>query len=274
MEGQLKTLNKRGFDMGKPSHRFDDWLSCYVGDLPLLDVGCGLGTNALEALRRGARVIAMDCSDEHLGVLREAAGSEAVRTGQLRTVFGCLPDSAKLEPASVAGILCAQVLHFLEPEGVKKTFDLFYRWLAPGGKLVLLVCSHYCAFNLRTGRIREIQTQIEKEGADNHDSWPGYYERGQTNTLMEEWRDACPPEVLDALPEDEGPTFLTFTERQLAAVARHAGFNVQEADLVSGHLSNVPRWVACDPSELDDEELRPLASKDMVMLIATKPQGP
>ena len=46
-----------------------------------------------------------------------------------------------------AAVLCAQVLHFLGPDAVEKSFAQFHRCLAPGGKLVALACAHYTIMN-------------------------------------------------------------------------------------------------------------------------------
>ena len=41
--------------------------------------------------------------------------------------FGKLPDDVPLAEGEVAGILCAQVIHFLDPEAVNRSFQNFYR---------------------------------------------------------------------------------------------------------------------------------------------------
>lgn len=52
---------------------------------PLVDIGCGLGTNALHAVSKGARVVAIDFEEGHLSTIREKAGEALVASGQLQT---------------------------------------------------------------------------------------------------------------------------------------------------------------------------------------------
>jgi SAM-dependent methyltransferase len=107
-----------GFDMGHPSFRSEEWVASYdpnhpeVRSLldskgggkgsvmsltdphppkmsghqrPLVDIGCGLGTNALHAVSNGARVVAVDMTEAHLTQIREKAGQAVLASGQLET---------------------------------------------------------------------------------------------------------------------------------------------------------------------------------------------
>lgn len=80
---------------------------------PLVDLGCGLGTNALHALAQGARVVAVDMTEEHLSEVRAKAGEAAVASGQLQTRFGKLPDDVPVADGEASGVLCAQVIYCL-----------------------------------------------------------------------------------------------------------------------------------------------------------------
>lgn len=74
--------------MGVPTFRWEAWAEAHAaaeGDR-LLDVGSGLGTNALAALtERGRAVVAVDPSPNHLERLREAASEAGVPAGRLTT---------------------------------------------------------------------------------------------------------------------------------------------------------------------------------------------
>jgi len=66
-----------------------DWLPTDLSGHTLLDAGCGTGALALEAARRGARVVAIDLSPTLIGLARErlpaelGAGTVAFRVGDM-----------------------------------------------------------------------------------------------------------------------------------------------------------------------------------------------
>lgn len=173
------TSNKTGFDMGVPTFRWEAWADAQGAvhgskDL-LLDVGSGLGANALAALtERGRAVVAVDPSPNHVEHLREAAAEAGVPEGRLTagvpalnprgkreigeqlliaaavlvvsyafTVQGELPDlPPQVESLGpYAGILCAQVLHFLKPSLIPPAFRALFkvrRFDRRNGRLSLL----------------------------------------------------------------------------------------------------------------------------------------
>jgi SAM-dependent methyltransferase len=81
------TANRTGFDMGVPTFRWAAWAEAHTDAADrLLDVGSGLGTNALAALtERGRAVVAVDPSPNHLEHLREAAAEAGVPDERLWT---------------------------------------------------------------------------------------------------------------------------------------------------------------------------------------------
>lgn len=64
------TANRRGFDLGLKSWAWDEWVGAYDGKHPLLDVGCGVGTNTVAALQAGASVVALDMEEKHIVAVR------------------------------------------------------------------------------------------------------------------------------------------------------------------------------------------------------------
>lgn len=165
-----------------------------------MDIGCGLGTNALHALATGARVVAVDMTEEHLAEIRAKAGEAVVASGQLQTRFGKLPDEVPVADGEAAGVLCAQVIHFLGPDAVEKSFQQFYRCLAPGGKLVLLACGHYIIMNFAIpGRVAAIEAAMARDPEGAH----GYHPPGMDgfSKALETFNDKIPEDQRHATPE-------------------------------------------------------------------------
>lgn len=167
---------------------------------PLVDLGCGLGTNVLNALSADARVVAVDMTEEHLAEVRAKAGEAAVMSGQLQTRFGKLPDDVPVADGEAAGVLCAQVIHFLGPDAVEKSFAQFHRCLAPGGKLVLLACGHYLIMNYAIpGRIAEIEAAMAKDPEGAH----GYHPPGSDgfSQALSTFNEKVPEDLRTATPD-------------------------------------------------------------------------
>lgn len=49
--GLEATANKTGFDFSRPTYGCDKWISSFDGQLPLIDLGCGLGEGGREGER-------------------------------------------------------------------------------------------------------------------------------------------------------------------------------------------------------------------------------
>src|SRR5687767_3036419 len=82
-----------------------DWLGLQAGDL-VLDLGCGAGRHAFEALRRGARVVALDYS--------------AAELKDVKAMFAALLDdeAASLPTASWGGCANGDATRLPFPDGV------------------------------------------------------------------------------------------------------------------------------------------------------------
>ncbi len=256
--------NKTGFDMGHPSYRVEEWVNAYDAahpERPLVDIGCGLGTNALHAVAQGARVVAVDMTQAHLDEIEAKAGRAVMASGQLQTRFGKLPDDVPVKDGEAAAVLCAQVLHFLGPDAVEKSFAQFHRCLAPGGKLVVLACAHYIIMNhVDPARMAAIDAGMAADPEGAH----GWHAPGEAtlHKALATFEERVPAALRQATP-DASRGFLTFSTPQLAACARRAGFAVLECEYADGRLSNYPDFLSAE-----DPALR---GREQVVLVAQKP---
>jgi SAM-dependent methyltransferase len=82
-----------------------DRLGLTAGDL-VLDLGCGFGRHAYEALRRGARVVACDLSPDELR--------------EVRSTFQVMHELGEAAPVGMATTTCADATRLPFPDG---TFD-------------------------------------------------------------------------------------------------------------------------------------------------------
>lgn len=143
-----KTANDRGFMFLRPLDSFHYWTSSLpYSHLPLLDLGSAYGVNTFHGMLAGRDVIAADMDPTHLKFVRK--GAEVLKResndrplGRLiDTKVVTLPYSDAMQEESVSGILLSEVLHFFrpgEPEGIIKDA---YKWLCPGGNLVVACAS-------------------------------------------------------------------------------------------------------------------------------------
>ncbi len=100
----------------------------------ILDVGCGGGHNAAALRRLGYDVTAVDAVPE---MLREAERLFPELHGRLDE--GWLPALPRLRPNGFDGVLCADVLHELDPKLQYAAILNLAGLLAPGGRLLCTV---------------------------------------------------------------------------------------------------------------------------------------
>ena len=108
--------------------------------MTLLDVGCGAGRHSLEAVRRGAAVVALDLRHDDLLTARrnvaEYGAIDVPRPGSFAAVRG---DARRIPFAdnTFDRIIAAEVLEHIEDDGT--ALDELVRVLRPGGTIAVTV---------------------------------------------------------------------------------------------------------------------------------------
>jgi ubiquinone/menaquinone biosynthesis C-methylase UbiE len=115
----------------------------------ILEVGCGTGVN-FPYYNEDACVIACEPSEEMLKYAQKK-----IKEGSIRATIELIGEglysqalSDRIKPSSLDAVVCTLVLCTIPDPG--KAFPLFYQWLRPGGRLILL--EHIQSKN-KTGKI-------------------------------------------------------------------------------------------------------------------------
>lgn len=182
-EGLIPTDNAMGVMTRELSPAAEAFVQLAASaQFPLLDVGAAYGNATLPALRAGATVIAADLSASQLS--RLANSTPVADRPRLIPLPARFPDQLPLADACLAGVLAAQVLHFLNGSQVEAAFQSVHRWLVPGGYFFALVMTPSLSY------YRNLRSAYE-ERARQGERWPGIFDP----------RTVAPPEWQVRLPE-------------------------------------------------------------------------
>ena len=98
----------------------------------MLEIGAGYGHIVLEVLKKGARVIAVDVSQEQLEIIksRVAAG----RLSGLQVIKAEFPEGLDLPAESIDGVLISRLFHFFSGERIRNSLRKVHEWLIAGGE--------------------------------------------------------------------------------------------------------------------------------------------
>ena len=145
--GLERTKNKTGFMYLRIGESATHWLNSLPhSSSPLLDLGAAYGVHTLHAMKAGRDVIAVDMEQAHIDDLRvraddyakSSAAENSTGPGKLvRATVATLPDPSVCADESVAGVLLSEVIHFMRPGQPQVVFSDIFRWLKPGGRLVV-----------------------------------------------------------------------------------------------------------------------------------------
>ncbi|MGI4775974.1 MAG: class I SAM-dependent methyltransferase [Janthinobacterium lividum] len=165
----IPTLNKFGYmkaDICGYGYDFIDYAS-NIEDM-VLELGTAYGQVVLEALNRGANIIANDISTEHLEILLENASDKYL--DKLFLYPGKFSDEIDFSENSLGAIYTARMIHFLSGDEVIKGLKKIHNWLKRDGKLYFIsVTPHHLAF-------RERFLPIYNDRVIRGEEWPGRIE--------------------------------------------------------------------------------------------------
>jgi arsenite methyltransferase len=163
----------------------------------LLDVGCGDGLIAFEALRRGAGTVIFDDISTDLLDLCSREASELGILERCRFVEAPADDLAPIEDASVDVLTTRSVLIYVRKKG--DAFREFARVLRPGGRISLF-------------------EPINRFSRRAEGTWAGY-DLSATGEIGDKIR-----AVYEAIQPPDSDPMLDFDERDLIRLAEEAGF--------------------------------------------------
>ena len=131
------TLNKRGFTYASLTRIGKAFIEHAANcKEPVMDIGCAYGVMTLPLLERGADVIAVDCSDEHISRLLELTPNSL--KFRLHPVLGRLPYVTDIPDNMIGAIYISHVLPFLKPDEIEMSVKQLYNWLVKGGKVYIV----------------------------------------------------------------------------------------------------------------------------------------
>jgi SAM-dependent methyltransferase len=107
---------------------------------PVLEAGCAFGYTSKILLKDGFDVIANDLDQRHLDEL--AANVTEDEKKRLKLLRNNIVD-LDFADESLSGIVCFNVIHFLNGQQIREIFNRFFRWLAPNGILVISAATPY-----------------------------------------------------------------------------------------------------------------------------------
>ena len=232
------THNGRGVTFTVPHPLLPEWLQGWKGAEPLLDLGCAFGAQTFRALAAGARVIAMDMTDSHLQLLNERL-PEAYKVS-CHTMLGQLPGPLPLNSGAVSGILCGDVLHFLQGEEIKQALREMYRVLVPGGVLALTVAS----IRMQILERLNIREQVEAKWRQRPDEFNGCFDQ-LAHLCIEEARELGQFEAAEKYEEmlkgRDDPFWMNFfIGEQLQSQLEKQGFKVLNWEYAANELYMPP----------------------------------
>ena len=177
---------------------------------PVLDIGCAYGVATIPCLENGAKVIAVDISDEHLNILRDRTPEHL--HDRLTTVKASFPDELNFKDNSISSVLISRVFSFLKPEELIAGLKKIYRWLEPGG--MVFAVNHTPYIKLFDSYINEYESKKK-----NNIPWAGYISNLCMHPKFNEYR----------LPD-----WINLMDKDILKNAFHeAGFVIQKLEYFS-----------------------------------------
>lgn len=202
------TLNNQGYMLNylhRLSQAFVDYSAVAPG--PVLDIGTAYGFVALEALKKGADVIANDIELKHLEDLHERVPFNYRE--RISYSVGHVPQEVNFSPNSLGAVLASGVLHYLSPPEFICAISNISSWLKPGGKFFLATPSPYTNFYQKF-------LPTFQRGKKLNKTWPGYIE--DASRVL--------PKYFTNVPK----SIYLVDQESIAALLEESGFIIENSD--------------------------------------------
>ena len=212
MPGAIATKNKTGFMSAELSEISKQYIEFSKNCNSVLDIGCAYGISVLPVLDlEKVTVHAVDLSGEHLKILQSKLTPN--QNKYFIPNISNFPLETDFLPNAFDAIHAANVLHFIRGEHFNLALAHCFKWLKPGGKIFVTLCSlylpHYANF-IGTYQKRK-QDKIR---------WPGEIENIQHYM----------PEDAPEAEKRSGVEYLhIFTKEDLAEKFEEVGFNIEQS---------------------------------------------
>lgn len=195
---------------------------------PVVDIGSAYGIATIKCLEQGAKVIAVDISQEHLDILYRRA--PLTRSSLLQTLLARFPDEMDLESNSVSAVLLSHVLSFLEGDEIVAGMKKVYEWLCEGGKIFIL---NYTPYHKTVFNFIPVYEARKKKGI----KWPGLI---TDKTVYTDGINLTP----------EVPLRMNLMDIDiLKSVAEKIGFHIEMLRYIGGKNEGVPQHFCLDGRE-------------------------
>lgn len=205
-----KTLNKKGYTSTLLNHYTQSFLELIKpSSSHVLDIGAAFGVLTIEALKRGAYVVANDIEVQQLKILQKNVPIPFKSNLEIKQ--GSFPDSLEFHEESFDAIVISQILHFLSGSQIDKGLNLAFKWLKPNGKIFITAVTPY------TGVLEKF-LPIYKMRKEEGSPWPG---------IIEDISMYCSnQEILE-----NNPHFMNFLDKDILKYhCGHAGFLIEECE--------------------------------------------
>lgn len=210
-----KTLNQCGYAIETLDEFSDAFIKAAVASKDAeeycLEVGAAFGFVTINALSKGAKIIANDVDARHLQAIKDNTPKEFNRN--LKLLQGRFPKEVSLKQETIANVLLCRVTHYLTPGEMDTTISVLYKLLKSGGKVFLVSESPYgVAF-------KKFIPIYEQRIRNKTIRWPGFIEDL--------------PKYMQHFSEDNPNTMLLLGENELRKEFEKIGFIVESCNYFS-----------------------------------------
>jgi SAM-dependent methyltransferase len=189
----------------------------------MLEIAAGYCHIAIKALEAGAgKVFANEIDAAQLAIIKSR--TPAAYSDKLVCCLGQFPEHLEFADASFEGIYNARLFHFFDGDRIRAGLIKFYRWLRPGGRVILVNDAVYRTI------FKPLIPVYEKRIAAG-DPWPGFI--ADVGSCIPEY---LHPETFPKTMNFMDPTVLKRELNRAGFEVLTAGFYPYTGNFVPGRL--------------------------------------